>query len=173
MPRAHDAGRWWLKAAGTKLADGAEATAVLPWRRWRGTWWRRRRCPPDPRLSARSGGWRQLATTTCRRRRRQRPVALGDGLGRIWMPAAIGDDGGCVVTAAPAAVGRRQRGGCRVNWQRWWKPWHWAASYSVVEGNDAVAVLRRRWLASMAVAMAAVTLEAVATSGAGKESGAR
>jgi hypothetical protein len=42
-----------------------------------------------------------------------------------------------------------------------------------VEGNDAVAVLRRRWLASMAVAMAAVTLEAVATSGAGKESGAR
>uniref|UniRef100_A0A0E0CEL8 DUF834 domain-containing protein n=1 Tax=Oryza meridionalis TaxID=40149 RepID=A0A0E0CEL8_9ORYZ len=58
---ARGARRRWLKAAGTELAEGAEAAAVVPWLRRRGAWRRRWRCPPDPRLSAGSGGWRQLA----------------------------------------------------------------------------------------------------------------
>ncbi|EAZ43071.1 hypothetical protein OsJ_27663 [Oryza sativa Japonica Group] len=65
---ARGAGRRWLKAAGmamaagTELAEGAEAAAAVPWLRRRGAWRLRRWCPPDPRLSAGSGGWRQLAT---------------------------------------------------------------------------------------------------------------
>nr|BAC24856.1 hypothetical protein [Oryza sativa Japonica Group]BAD30799.1 hypothetical protein [Oryza sativa Japonica Group] len=56
--------------------------------------------PPDPRLSAGSGGWEQSATAA---------VAVGDGgLGRIWTPAAVGDDGDGVVTAVAAALGQRQ-----------------------------------------------------------------
>jgi hypothetical protein len=41
------------------------------------------------------------------------------------------------------------------------------------EGRRHSGRLRRRWLASVAAATAAVTVEAVATSAAGKESGAR
>uniref|UniRef100_A0A0E0DZQ9 Uncharacterized protein n=1 Tax=Oryza meridionalis TaxID=40149 RepID=A0A0E0DZQ9_9ORYZ len=73
----------WLKAAGmatavgTELAEGTEAAAVVPWLRQRGAWRRRRRCPPDPRLSTGSGGWRWRC---------------GDSGGGSW-PAAVGDGG--------------------------------------------------------------------------------
>lgn len=86
--------------------------------------------------------------------------------------AAMKRRSGGVVTAA-AAVSRRQRGDCRVIWRRRWKQWRRAATYSVVEGDGATAVLRRRWLVSVAAATVAVTLEAVMTLVTGKESGAR
>uniref|UniRef100_A0A0E0D6N0 DUF834 domain-containing protein n=1 Tax=Oryza meridionalis TaxID=40149 RepID=A0A0E0D6N0_9ORYZ len=44
-------------AVGMASTEGTKAAAAVPVRQWRGARRRRQRCPPDPRLSAGSGGW--------------------------------------------------------------------------------------------------------------------
>uniref|UniRef100_A0A0E0H3T6 Uncharacterized protein n=1 Tax=Oryza nivara TaxID=4536 RepID=A0A0E0H3T6_ORYNI len=127
------AGRWWLKAAGMAMAvgmasaKGAKAAAVV-------LVWRRRRCPPDPRLSAGSGGW----------------------------PVVVVGDGGRIATAGDGSGRRRQRWWSRqLAAAASADDVGGGLGGSVAEGDSEAAAGSvggdswRRWLASVAAATAA------------------